>query len=123
MEKFKGPNGTIFSYDPNLEAPILAIEQGDEENAPKKVTKLDAADLLQFAEHVFNQHRFEGIAKLVIKAGDVLLIRTPPNIPYERLERIEQGVIDKILKPLGLADRVEVVTLDGALDLEVVSGD
>jgi hypothetical protein len=121
MEKFKGDNGTYYSYDPELKAPILVIEQTDGTDSPTKTTKLDAADLLQFAEFLFNQGRYESVAKLVIKAGDVLLVRTPPNLSGDHLQRIERGVIDNILTPLRLADKVEVVTLDGALDIEVVS--
>ena len=121
MEKFKADNGTNYAYDPELKAPILVIEKI--EDGETKVVKLDASDLLQFAEHLFNKGRYESVAKLRIRAGDVLLIRTPQGLNQHQLERIEAGVVNSILKPLNLAEKVEVVTLDGALDLEVISGD
>lgn len=123
MEQFRAANGTRFGYDPELKAPILIIEDPETEDSASKVTKLDAADILEFAEMLFNKGKYESIAKLIIRAGDVLLIRTPPNLAQQALDRIEASVIKGILEPLKLVGKVEVVTLDGALDIEVVSRD
>lgn len=119
MQKFKGKNGTTFAFDPELTVPILIIEEG-KENEASTVIKLDASDLLEFAEFLFNKARYESVARLRISAGDVLLVRTAPGLNETQLIKVEDGVRNSILKPLGLADTVQVVSLDGALDIEVV---
>lgn len=119
MEKYKAKNGSTFAFDPELQAPILMIEEGAEGEA-STVSKVDASDLLEFAEFLFNKARYESVARLRISAGDVLLIRTLPGLSEAQLVKVEKGVRNSILAPLGLEDKVTVVSLDGALDLEVV---
>lgn len=120
MEKFIGKNGTLFAFDPKLEVPILLIEGGQDAETATKVTQFDASDLLEFAEFLFDKGKYESVARLRIKAGDVVLVRTAPGLSIEQLHKVEASVKKDILEPLGLADSVAVVSLDGGLDIEVV---
>lgn len=126
MPSYKAKNGTTFAYDESLEANIVMLlqprdEVGDiDEEKPQQVSgQCDPSDLLEFAEFLFDKARYESVARLRVKAGDVLLVRTG-RLTEQAMVRVEQQVKDGILAPMGLADKVTVVALDSAIDLEVV---
>lgn len=126
MPSYTGKNGTTFAYDEKLQNIILLLKQPtdevgdvDEQQPQQVVGKVDPGDLLEFAEFLFDKARYESVARLRVRAGDVLLVRTP-GLASANMSRIEQQVREEILKPIGLEDKVAVVALDGALDLEVI---
>ena len=127
MPSYKSKNGTRFAYDEQLENQIVILRpeanadpDSDDPAQIQVMGKVDPSDLLEFAEFLFDKARYESVARLRISAGDVLLVRTG-HLTESAMTQVENQVRQDILAPLGLTEKVTVVALDGALDLEVIS--
>ncbi len=123
MGTFKGTNGTEFKYSDGItDEPIVIVQTND--NDAVKATPVDANDLLEFADDIFQKAHYESVARMRIKKGDVVIVRTQPNMSSDALNHIEKAVTKQLLEPLGYTtDDVAVVVLDGSLDIELAERD
>lgn len=108
--------GTIFNYPEGIEGELAVVQKG------QSLIKLDTADVLELAEHLFEKARYETVIRLRIQEGDVLLVRTPP-ISESTAKNLEKQIVQGIIKPMNLEGKVQVAVLDGSLELEVISQD
>ena len=65
----------------------------------------------------------EAVKVISVRAGDVLILKTPHILSQQTYKDMIKGLEDYVLKHLGLESSVKIMVLDQGLDLEIIRRD